>query len=713
MDVTIYRDRYGVPHIEGETLEAGYFGLGWCAAQDRPRTLLLHQRLLQGRLCEVLGVVPLPDPELPILDGLAHTPFFRGYADRAWELKDTAAVDRWMQMWDYFGAGERGLSDLHDRSRTVVDAFCAGVNHWYERNGAPDWFEPYEPATEVGWWGYYEHTIAMAFFISNAFAVSPARSADGSAWVGGDPHYWFFDGHAEAHVRTPEFELAGVWDGHVNLAMWGGTNRHVGMGITAAGTEGAVVYEETVDPENRERYWDSRVSGWRPFDRRVVGDHVVRSTHHGPVVGEGSRQGRPVAYAVRSAFHEAPGVSLDQHLELWRRTSVEACIEHVSASQFLRAHRVFADREGNIGYVSNGPVAVRDPRYDWSKPVDGSTEATALQERLWRPGADEYGLPVIVNPDCGFIQTANDPPWVSTIPAATHSDYPTYVYPEGWRELGTRGATQRRALAGNVAVGRGDLEDELLFSCFVPHAYHGIRALRAAYDGTPALSPRAETLDAILAAWDGNAFLDSPGMTVAFWLNRALDGGIPAPRVAVTDDPFGEPEIADPEVTPEQGRAYAYALELVADTLERLYGTLEKPWGEVHVIDRPDGPLGIPGGCNELRALIGTWGGWWDVGDDFGPDGVTRCNFGSRTLRLTRLGADGVETFSVAITGQVPAAEHPGSPHHRDQSELYAARRLKKLPLEREEYVAEAEASDHGACNHQAVERLEIGAVAR
>src|SRR5207237_9780000 len=47
---TLYRDRYGVPHAFADDLRGAYFGLGYAAAQDRPRTLPLHQAMLQGRL---------------------------------------------------------------------------------------------------------------------------------------------------------------------------------------------------------------------------------------------------------------------------------------------------------------------------------------------------------------------------------------------------------------------------------------------------------------------------------------------------------------------------------------------------------------------------------------------------------------------------------------------------------------------------------------
>jgi len=243
----------------------------------------------------------------------------------------------------------------------------------------------------------------------------------------------------------------------------------------------------------------------------------------------------------------------------------------------------------------------------------------------------------------------------------------------------------------------------------VPSAHFGIRALRGTFnaqrDTLPRLSAAADRLDKLLASWDGRAEVDSVPMTVAFYLNRLLPGGIPDPVVRVSDDPAADPEIREP-TEGQDGGAYGRALEAVADLLQRTYGTLEKPWGEVHVIARPDGDFGVPGGCSALRALAGMWRGWWDEDDLLDSDGIERCDFGSRTLRLTELGPDGASVRSLSITGQVPAYEHPNSPHVLDQARLYSQLELKRLPLTREEIEAGARTEDHVSCNHDAIESI-------
>ncbi len=54
-EVTIYRDAWGVPHIEGATSAAVMYGLGYSQAQDRLAQLELNRRNKKGMRAEILG----------------------------------------------------------------------------------------------------------------------------------------------------------------------------------------------------------------------------------------------------------------------------------------------------------------------------------------------------------------------------------------------------------------------------------------------------------------------------------------------------------------------------------------------------------------------------------------------------------------------------------------------------------------------------------
>ena len=67
---------------------------------------------------------------------------------------------------------------------------------------------------------------------------------------------------------------------------------------------------------------------------------------------------------------------------------------------------VYADAEGNIAYWHGNFIPVRDPKYDWSKPVDGTTSATE-----WKGLTPVNQSVHIYNPPNGWIENCNSTPF--------------------------------------------------------------------------------------------------------------------------------------------------------------------------------------------------------------------------------------------------------------------------------------------------------------
>ena len=63
-DVTIYRDRYGIPHVFGRTDAATVFGFAYAQAEDHFRQLEQNFILGAGRLAEVEGESGLPSDRM-------------------------------------------------------------------------------------------------------------------------------------------------------------------------------------------------------------------------------------------------------------------------------------------------------------------------------------------------------------------------------------------------------------------------------------------------------------------------------------------------------------------------------------------------------------------------------------------------------------------------------------------------------------------------
>src|SRR6202035_2885675 len=84
---------------------------------------------------------------------------------------------------------------------------------------------------------------------------------------------------------------------------------------------------------------------------------------------------------------------------------------------------VYADADGTIAYFHGNFIPRRDPKFDFTKPVDGSDPATEWQGLLT---VDE--APHLLDPKSGYLFNVNDSPWNGAGESSLRrQDYPAYV----------------------------------------------------------------------------------------------------------------------------------------------------------------------------------------------------------------------------------------------------------------------------------------------
>ena len=206
-------------------------------------------------------------------------------------------------------------------------------------------------------------------------------------------------------------------------ATWGqffiyqGFNAHNGWMHTSYGGDAIDEYAETIVDTPRGRYYKYG-AGLRKIkvghitievtraDRRIALHFTVYSSHHGPIVRTDG--GKWIAVKLL----QDPVRAL---MQSYLRTKTEN-YRSFRKIQDMRTdtsnNTVYADADGTIAYFHGNFIPKRDPRFDFTHPVDGSDPATE-----WHgPHAIDETI-TLLNPANGWIQNTNNWPFS----AAGHS----------------------------------------------------------------------------------------------------------------------------------------------------------------------------------------------------------------------------------------------------------------------------------------------------
>jgi acyl-homoserine-lactone acylase len=650
-------DTYGVPHIYGKDDQSAFYAFGWAQMQSHGDLLLRLYGQARGRAAEYWG-------------------------------EEYLKSDRWVQT---AGVPERARSWYKAQSptfRSYLDAFATGINAYAKQNPnlIDDEVEAVLPVKAEDVMAHLHRVLNFTFVVnpeevlglskeklqagSNGWAIAPSHSANGNAMLLANPHLPWSDLFLwyEAQITAPGIDAYGATlVGIPVLAI--AFNNNLGWTHTVNTYDGWDVYELTL-AGNGYRF-DEKV---RNFQTKTLSLKVkqkdgslqkqpllVKSSVHGPVVAE--KNGKAVA--LRVAGLDRPGV-LQQWWDMARAKNLAQFEKTLQRLQLPMFTVMYADREGHIMHLFNGQVPVRsrgDFEY-WQGIIPGNTSKT-----LWTKIHPYQDLPRIVDPKSGWLQNTNDPPWTTTFPAAIKADnYPAYIAP---RFMGFRSQRCVRMLAE---------DDKISFDKMVAYK-HSTRmelADRILDDLIPAARKYGQDLGQkaanVLEAWDRQANADSRGAVLfAFWVQQMdLDKAFSKPwnenSPRTTPDGLANPESA------------VATLQAVAAEIEKTYGALDVPWGQVFRlrlgdVDLPgnggDGSLGIFRVLNSAPAENGQFQA---VGGD---SYVAAIEFSNpvRAMALTSYGN----------------ATQPGSPHISDQLQMFANQKLRTVWRDRSKILAHLE----------------------
>jgi len=660
--VTIIRDEWGVPHIYADTDRGAAYGLGYAQAEDRLDDIYTALRTGLGKMSEVFGSDYVQ----------------QDYVMRLLKNEELAKA--------YWGTAPAHLTELGE-------AYVDGIHAYMAENPKPK----LESAVDIEAWMLT--TIGRAMILnwplgtvqdeiakrdkspidggSNQWAVSPSRSADGSAILLTDPHLTWegLSVFYEARVHGDKLNMNGYFLIGSPLMAFGHTE-HVGWAPTTGGPDTADVYEMTMNPENPTQYqydgeWKTAAIGNISFPVKdgEAYSQMAAWTHLGPVLEIDMENSK--AWVGASPYWKKMGL-LEEIYQLCIAQNTDEVYTALSTLELMEQNYMFADRRGSIRYVRVGASPIRPDGFDFSRPVPGNTSDTA-----WKGIHSIDDLVQLENPASGYFQNCNiSPANMMADSPLTEDKFIDYLYNVSWDNNNPRSRRIVALLDADDSVTREEAI-EYAMNVYDILAEPWQNALRGALERNGEAHADNADFQAVAEAilsWDGEFTPDSKGTPfLKNWrLKCGASGKAEDNAINVSAISAGEALSAEDEIT---------MLQLLADTVSEmkgLYGTIDLTWGDVHKVGRggqyfPSYGADFGGrtdGVNFTETLF-------DVRYSQDKEEPKRyvANNGSMATMLMFFSEDGVESLSVVPWGQ---SGHADSKHYMDQGEkLYGQRQMK------------------------------------
>lgn len=263
---------------------------------------------------------------------------------------------------------------------------------------------------------------------SNNWAVSGSKTKSGAAILCNDPHLrltlpaiWF-----EMQMHTPTMNAYGATFPSIPGVVIG-FNENISFGFTNAGRDVIDYYKIRFKDESRREYWYN--GRWQPVQMRVeeisrLGKETVLDsvayTVFGPVIYDHTFNNGDstlsLSVAMRWTAHD-PSNELLMWLKLNRAknySDFDNAIKHFSTPG---QNMIFASKTGDIAIWQQGRFPLR---WEGQGVYVMPGEDTSYAWKGWIPQSDN---PHIVNPEQGFIQSANQRAVDSTYPYFIPGDY--------------------------------------------------------------------------------------------------------------------------------------------------------------------------------------------------------------------------------------------------------------------------------------------------
>ncbi|HLO45445.1 MAG TPA: penicillin acylase family protein [Leadbetterella sp.] len=659
--IKITRDRWGIPHIEGQTDADAVFGLMYAQCEDDFARIEMNYIEKLGRLSEIKG-------QDEIFNDLQIRLLISESEAKAEYLK--------AQVW----------------LKKLLEAHADGINYYLAKNPQvkPKLIHKFEPWYALLWTdgsigaistadlqlselkAFYGNENSVGFSKknedyqqtgSNGFAIGPSLSKSKNAMLYINPHTTFYF-RPEVHVKSNEGLNA------YGAVTWGqffvyqGFNEYCGWMHTSSNADVADTYLEKIIKKADGFYYEyegklrkvisKKVNiKYKKNEKTLIRTFDVYFTHHGPVMAK-----RGDNWVSLRSYNRAQK-SLEQS---WLRTKAKGFEDYKKAMD-LKANTsnntVFADKYGNIAYWHGNYMPIRDNSLNWAKPQDGSKASTEYK------GLHDVNQVVhVYNPKNGWIQNCNSTPYTASAEnSPKRAEYPDYMAPDGEN---FRGVNAIRLLEKVEKINLDELIN-LGYDNYLPAFEVLIPSLRKIKTENTVLKDAIE----LLLSWDYRSSESSIETTLAIEWAQKLS---PAIRKIYIDQ--GEND----QVTTTKRFAEIASenellepLEKTIDELSKKYGTWKVKWGDINRFQRLNGELTTEFDDNSPSLPVGNasalWGSLPSFNSRYYPNSLKRYGYSGNSFVCAVEFGDKVKAKSVLAGGN---SGDKNSKHFNDQAEMYS-----------------------------------------
>jgi acyl-homoserine-lactone acylase len=653
--ITIARDSYGVPHIFAPTDPEVAYGLAWAHSEDDFKTIQTLILTGKGKLGTYLGKKGAP---VDFVFGLLNTRKVVDQQIKAMDPKFLQLVQGYLMGLEAYGKAHPSevvnkhvfpiaIEDYIATTMFSVAIFC-GVD-----KALPKILDGSIPSLP-GFTGEG----------SNAFAIKSSKSATGEPMLVINAHQPIEGATAfyEAHVQSEEGWniLGGLFPG--GPLIFHGVTPNLAWAHTVNFQDKIDVYQLKTDKAHPNQY---EVDGeWLPLVKRKIKLNIkgipfpVSKMAYESIYGPTVKSPKGGYFSLRLPSLMDAG-ALQQWYAMNRSTNFTEFKAALNQNHLPMFNIMYADKDDNIFYISNGKMPYRNAKYNWASTIPGNT-----RETLWEKFKPLDALPQHLNPAAGYLFNTNHSPFMATavnenLNPANYDKYDGYETYHNNRSQRAKDLIDTYDKIGWEDLKRIKFDRQLPAKILYPYGLDASVLFTLEATKYPALA----TIIKGIQQWDHVTNIESVG---ALYYNIAYYQASKI-RNNASKDPLTESEAVE-------------LVQYVHDFLIKHYGRLDVTLGEFQRLKRGDQDWPQAGMPDVLAAVMS---------EPFG-ESQRKMNSGDAYIGFVKFPKGGglplIETVNT-----FGASSHPESKHFADQRELYQAQKTKVMTLDKAEVLKNAE----------------------